>query len=158
MAAGPADALSARPARRTNTPSGEPVPRFVSLKSDETYCRAGPSFDHPVTARYVRAGAPVLVVAETVDHWRKIRDVEGAECWIHKTMLGQVSHVIAQTETTLRARPDAQAPARARLAPGVMAKIERRQDGWLRIAAGGVRGWAERGGLWGADLSVAPHN
>lgn len=156
----PATGAQAGPALepRSQTPSGQPVPRFVSLKSDETFCRSGPSFDHPVAARYVRAGAPVLVIAETTDHWRKIRDIESGECWVHQTMLSAVSHVIVREDTEMRTRPAAAAPVRARLARGVLAKIERREGEWLKITAGRMRGWARREALWGADVSVASHN
>ena len=45
---------------RLDTPSGLPVPRLVSLKSETTFCRAGPSFSHPVRLTFMRQGLPVL--------------------------------------------------------------------------------------------------
>ena len=36
-----------------------PVPRFVSLRSDQINFRAGPGFQYPVTWVYQRAGLPV---------------------------------------------------------------------------------------------------
>ncbi len=66
--------------------SGLPVPRFVSLKSDETNVRTGPGTRYPIAWVYRRAGMPVEVVEE-YDLWRKIRDVEGTTGWVHKTML-----------------------------------------------------------------------
>ncbi|MEZ5897334.1 MAG: SH3 domain-containing protein [Parvularculaceae bacterium] len=136
---------------RTDTPSGRPVPRFVSLKSSETNCRIGPSFDHPVRYVFKKAGAPVIIVAESVDHWRKIRDFSGDECWVHQTTLKAVSQVIALAEVDLHARPRANAPVRGRLGVRAFAKIEKRRDGWLLLSAADAKGWAPAGALWGAS-------
>lgn len=143
---------------RTDTPSGYPVPRFVGLKNARTFCRAGPSFDHPVVITYLKAGTPLLVVAETIDHWRKVRDIDGAECWAHQTTLRASSHVIAIQETLLYARPDVASAIKARLAPGVMAHIDRIDGGWTKISADGSAGWAETRRLWGVQGHIAPHN
>lgn len=136
---------------RTDTPSGLPVPRFVSLKGSKTFCRMGPSFDYPVTVTYMREGMPVAVVAETTDHWRKIRDRDGAECWAHQATLRALTHAIVTEEIELLARPEEGAPVRARLAEGVLARLIRSEGSWRLVSAGGVRGWARAEALWGAQ-------
>lgn len=154
LTAGPAAAQAGEAGERgvrIDTPSGFPVPRFVSLKNSRTHCRQGPSFDHPVAITYVRAGLPVEVVAETTDHWRKIRDHDGAQCWTHQTTLRAVNHVIVMGDLEIRARPDPQSPARARLAAGVIASLEGASGDWRRVSVDGRRGWARRDQLWGAD-------
>lgn len=138
-------------AARTDTPSGFPVPRFVSLKNAETYCRQGPSFDHPVAYTFLKAGLPVQVVAETTDHWRKIRDHESSECWAHQTTLRAVSHVIVEADTAILVRPEIEAPVRARLRAGVIARIERASGDWRLISVGELKGWAPVSRLWGAE-------
>jgi SH3-like domain-containing protein len=159
-AAGPAAqaAPAALAAVRLDTPSGRPVPRFVSLKRDQTNCRTGPSFDHPVRFIFRRAGAPVLVVAESVDHWRKIRDAEGDECWVHQTTLTAQSHVLSVEEVALRRAPAPHAAVVGRLAPGVLARLGGRRGEWLFVSAGGARGWIKRGEAWGADAPPAERN
>jgi SH3-like domain-containing protein len=67
------------------TPSGQEVPRFVSLKFDVANGRSGPSRAHPVAWRYVRAGLPVEVIAETPD-WRRVRDPDGEVTWMHRSI------------------------------------------------------------------------
>jgi SH3-like domain-containing protein len=158
----PDSAASRPPAVRLDTPSGWPVPRFVSLKSDKTYCRAGPSFAHPVRFTFMRRALPVLVVAETTDHWRKIRDSEGDECWIHRTKLSNdQTALVMQDRLTLRAQPDESAAARASLGRGLVTRIEAARGGWLRISASGLKGWAPQAALWGGQIrqgDVATHN
>lgn len=140
---------------RLDTPSGYPVPRFLSLKGDETNCRSGPSLDHPVRYVFKRAGVPVLIVAESVDHWRKLRDPAGDECWVYSTTLRAQTHVLALHAVTLLRRPNADAPESAALAKGVLAKIIRRKKGWLLVSAGDAKGWIAAGEIWGGDALAA---
>jgi len=60
------------------TPSGFPVPRYVSLKVGKVNGRTGPSRQHAIAWQYRRKGLPLVVVAET-EMWRKVRDVTGDE-------------------------------------------------------------------------------
>ena len=140
-----------RPEIRFDTPSGLPVPRLVSLKAETTFCRSGPSFDHPVRLTFMRQGLPVMIVAETTDHWRKIRDSEGDECWTHKSKLsGAETALVLEDGLALRARPDARAPAKALLGRGVIAQVDGARGGWLRISTDGLKGWARADAFWGA--------
>ncbi|PQA88415.1 SH3 domain-containing protein [Hyphococcus luteus] len=140
---------------RLDTPSGLPVPRLVSLKSKTTFCRAGPSFAHQVRLTYQRQGLPVMIIAETRDHWRKIRDSEGDECWTHKSKLsGAETALVLEDGLALRAKPDARAPARARLGRGVIARVEAERDGWLKVSADGRKGWARASAFWGAQAGA----
>ena len=74
--------LGAAPVDKT-TPSGLPVPRYVSLKFAEVNARAGPGDDSRLLWVYRAKGLPVQVVAET-DEWRRICDPEGGLAWVHK--------------------------------------------------------------------------
>ncbi|HBK92230.1 MAG TPA: hypothetical protein DDZ68_11220 [Parvularcula sp.] len=145
----------APPPLRTDTPSGQPVPRFLSLKFDKTNCRIGPSRNHPIRYVFRREGAPVMVVAESVDHWRKIRDAAGDECWAHKVTLHAQTHVQTIHQTALLRKPLSGADAAAQLGPGVLARIDARKDGWLKVSAGGATGWIPAGEVWGGALAHA---
>jgi len=142
----------AEEASRRNTPSGYPVPRFVSLKDAETNCRIGPSLQHPIRYVFKRAGAPALVVAESVDHWRKLRDSEGDECWAHQTTLRAQTHILTIDNTALLAQPTADARLSGRLGRGVLAKIVKRRGDWILVKAGAARGWVRAAKVWGGKL------
>lgn len=149
---------------RLDTPSGLPVPRLVSLKSEKTFCRTGPTFSHPVRLTYMRESLPVMIIAETRDHWRKIRDSEGDECWTHKSKLsGAMTALVLEDGLALRSRPAADAPARARLGRGVIGKVDDTRDGWIKVSANGLKGWARSSAFWGAGapaplVNAASHN
>jgi len=144
---------------RTDTPSGYPVPRFVSLKYNKTNCRVGPSKSHQIRYTFVRRGAPLLVIAETHDHWRKVRDRDGDECWAHKTVLRSPSHAFSTAELDLLTRPKSDAEVRGRISQDVLVKIERSKKDWIRVSVGELGGWVRRNALWGIDIEdAATHN
>ncbi len=126
-----------------------PVPRFVSLRSDEVNVRAGPGVRYPVKWVYQRRHMPVEVIAE-YDTWRKVRDWEGSEGWVHRAMLSSKrALIITAEEVTLRRDPQNEAPAVARLSVGVVVRIEECPADWCRVVVGGYDGWVPRSDGWG---------
>ena len=126
-----------------------PLPRFVSLRSEEVNLRAGPGVRYPVEWVFKRRHLPVEVLAE-FEQWRKIRDSAGTEGWVHQSMLsGRRYAVVAGEIRTLRRNPEAAAGAVARLEPGVVGQLLECRDEWCRLDAGGFRGWLARGEIWG---------
>ena len=131
--------------------SGLPLPRFVSLRAEEVNMRAGPGVRYPVDWVYKRKNMPVEVIAE-FGTWRKVRDIQGTQGWIHQSMLSSNRWVtITGPARTLRRKADSQAPAVARVEPGAMAQVLECPDesGWCRLSAGGYDGWLRRVEFWG---------
>ena len=154
----PADNVKKTPpiAVRNDTPSGYPVPRFVSLKSSKTFCRGGPTFSHAVQMTYMRKGLPVIVVAETRDHWRKIRDRDNDECWIHKSKLsGEKMALIDVEGAILFDVPSTRAPVLARYGRGSVARIDQIRGSWRRVRIGERKGWMNAAVLWGATTKIS---
>lgn len=133
-----------------DTFSGLPVPRFVSLRFDEAIGRAGPSDQHPKAWVYRRAGLPVQIVQETPD-WRKVRDPDGDEVWMHRRLLSGRRAVWAMSETDLRARPEAESGLVAVIEPRAVLWLERCRPDWCRLEADGRRGWARADAFWGLE-------
>lgn len=126
-----------------------PVPRYVSLRSDEVNVRAGPGRQYPVEWVLRRRNLPVEILAE-FELWRKIRDPQGAEGWVHHSMLsGRRRAVVTGQMRTLLRRPDPQSNPVARVEPGVIAELLECEGEWCRLDAGGFRGWLRRAELWG---------
>ena len=127
-----------------------PVPRFVTLKSDEVNSRAGPDTRYPIRWTYVRKGEPVEVVAE-YDLWREIKDFQGEKGWVHKSMLsGKRAVIVTSNElVTLTNKPADKAQAVGQMEPGVRAELLACKGDWCRIQAGEVAGWISRQSLWG---------
>lgn len=141
-------------AQSCDTFSGLPVPRFVSLRFNEAAGRAGPSEDHPIAWMYRRAGLPVQVIAETPD-WRRVRDPDGEEVWMHRRLLSGRRAVRALSGADMLARPEDEAALVARIEPGAVLWLERCRAGWCRLEADGQRGWAEASAFWGVYMDEA---
>ena len=133
------------------TPSGLPVPRYVSLKYGEVNGRTGPSKQHPVAWRYSRRGLPMIVVAET-EMWRKVRDRSGDESWMHKRTLDGRRRVIALQEVMLRVKPRESSKARAIAAKDtLLTLIACDAAAWCEVKADtGHKGYIPRKAIWGA--------
>jgi SH3-like domain-containing protein len=125
------------------------VPRYVSLRADEVNVRTGPGVRYPVKWVFVRKFMPVKIIAD-YDTWRKIRDWEGAEGWVHRTMLSSRRHVITVGGiSTLRQGPTEKTRAVAKLENGVVAEVAACDAVWCKLSVGGYEGWLKRESLWG---------
>lgn len=130
-------------------PSGQPVPRFASLRADEVNMRTGPGVRYPIEWVFRRRAVPVEIVAE-FGTWRRVRDWQGAEGWIHESMLSRVRTVIVRGGIQpLRVAPDASAGTVARVEADVTGRLIGCQDHWCEVEIGAYRGWLRRGQFWG---------
>nr|WP_226999995.1 SH3 domain-containing protein [Phenylobacterium soli] len=140
------------------TPSGLPVPRYVSLKFDRVNARAGPGDDHRLLWVYTVKGLPVQVVAETSE-WRRVCDPQGGLVWVHKRTTDGRRMVMNTREArvTLLRRPKPDAKPAAFLNSRALAALDRCEKGWCRVKADGVSGWAREGDLWGTAEAPQCH-
>ena len=131
--------------------SGLPIPRFVALRSDKVFLRSGPGLRYPKVWIYQRRNMPMEVVSE-FDTWRKVRDWEGSEGWVHQSLLVGSRHVIVTDETiTLYSAADENARKIALISANVIGKIEECPSSvnWCQLQFGDFEGWAPRHGFWG---------
>ena len=134
------------------TPSGLPVPRYVSLKFAEVNARAGPADDSRLLWVYRAKGLPVQVVAET-EEWRRICDPEGNLAWVHKRTTDGRRTVMKLTPGPAPIRDAAKADGhvRAYLQSRALAELDRCDRGWCRLKVDRVSGWAPAEDVWGTD-------
>lgn len=126
-----------------------PLPRFVSLKSNEINQRVGPGPNYPVDWIYLKAGLPVEIIAE-FDNWRKIRDPDGVEGWVHQSMLSSKKHGIVQgAEALIYATENLNSQPLVRLEPGVIVDILKCRGDWCQVRIFEFKGWIQRSSLWG---------
>jgi SH3-like domain-containing protein len=129
------------------------LPRFGTLRADKVNLRVGPGNQYPIQWVFTRKGLPVEIIGE-VDVWRRIRDAEGTEGWVHEHMVtGNRSIVVDGEVRTLRAEPGATATAVARAEPGVIAHLLECRGPWCRVEADGIKGWLQRSEVWGVTAT-----
>ncbi len=134
----------------TGRVTGRPTPRFVSLKSGQVNMRHGPGESYAIDWVYQRRGMPVEVIAEH-DNWRKVRDHEGTEGWIHFQLLdGRRMALVEGGPVSLYRRQDTATPGVAAIAdPGVILRLHNCGPKWCRAEVSGYKGWITRDNLWG---------
>jgi SH3-like domain-containing protein len=143
------------PQPTTGPVSGLPLPRFASLRSDQVNMRVGPSTSFPIEWTFQRRDLPVQIIGE-FQVWRRIRDVDGAEGWVHQSTLAGRRTILLRSlanssETPLRRQPEEGAAAVARLRPGVIARVREceAESSWCEVQVAGHRGYIRRAEAWG---------
>jgi len=122
---------------------------FVALRYDNVNLRQGPSKDYPVKIFYKKKYLPVLV-QDTSDNFRKIKDHENNTGWIHvsqlskkKTALTSDDKVIIFKNPTMFSKP------LAILEKGRLCLISKCKDNWCKIKVEKYSGWVKKKSLWG---------
>jgi SH3-like domain-containing protein len=143
---------------QSENPSGLPLPRFASTRSEPINVRVGPGQKYDIAWTYLKSGIPVEIVQE-FDTWRKIRDADGEEGWIHQNLLtgtraGYVTPLIANGEIALRASQSDESGVRARLGAGLKVTISECDGAWCQVSASGqgssvYSGYLHQEELWG---------
>ncbi len=157
-AAAAAAAAAAPPAQPPPEPlpdvgavTGLPTPRFVALRADEVNLRVGPDTRFPIEWTYQRRDLPVEVVRE-YNQWRRIRDIDGTEGWVHQsTLAGRRTMLVRGEQRTLRRGDSADSGVVAHLQAGVVGRIRKCAAGsaWCEVQVGDLRGWLRRNEIWG---------
>ncbi|MCB1592125.1 MAG: hypothetical protein KDI90_06695 [Alphaproteobacteria bacterium] len=131
-----------------------PLPRFVSLGSDEVHVRAGPGWKYPIKWTYKRFGLPVEIILE-FDNWRKVKDHDGQEGWVFHTLLSKKRTALIEGENPQPAydnpfyEDSKKSNINIMLEPFVTVRVEECKARWCRIESSGYHGWIERKALWG---------
>jgi SH3-like domain-containing protein len=124
---------------QTNNPSGLKLPRFVTTRSSPINVRVGPGVKYEIAWVYLKDGVPVEIVQE-FDTWRKIRDVDGQEGWVHQNLLqgpraGYVTPLVANGTIPLRANRDDNSGLRATLGAGLRVTVKECDGTWCDVTA-----------------------
>jgi len=129
--------------------TGLPLPRFVSLGADRVNVRFGPGTQYPVNWVFARKGLPVEIIEE-FDTWRKVRDYDGDEGWIHASLLSSRRTIMVTGEVRdLRRTPGLDARVVLRAESGVIGTLFDCEEDWCRVEIEGRRGWLQRSEFWG---------
>jgi SH3-like domain-containing protein len=137
------------PAVSADSEASLPVPRFVTLHADKVNLRTGPGDRYPIEWVLTRKEMPVEITGQ-LEHWRRIRDWEGAIGWVHERMLsGKRAVVVKGGVRPLFRQPEPDAAVIARAEPGVIGRLVECRSAWCKIETGDVTGWMRRGDVWG---------
>lgn len=142
-------------------PSGLPIPRWVTTRSNPINVRLGPGTKYGIAWVYLKSGMPVEIIQE-FDIWRKVRDVDGSEGWLQQNLLqGKRSAIVNPADGAnvgLYASADETSGVRAWLAPKFRIDLKECDGTWCKATAtihpksGGSQsydGYVKQDVLWG---------
>ena len=122
---------------------------FLTLRFDNVNLRQGPSFDYPVKIFYKKKYLPVLV-QDTSDNWRKIRDHENNSGWVHLSQLSKKKAAITTDDQVIMFKNSTifSTPLVV-LAKGRLCLISKCGEEWCKVRTDKYKGWIKKQSLWG---------
>ena len=130
--------------------TGLDLPRFVSTKTSESNLRLGASEDYPIRIKYIFNNFPLEIIDEYKD-WRKIKDIDGNEGWMHKRLLkGNRYALINQPYSEpVQILNKPKGKVIGKIGKKNIVKIERCLLNWCLIEISNNKGWINKKNLWG---------
>ena len=130
--------------------TGLKIPRFVSLKSDNSNLRVGPSENYPVKLKYIVADMPVEIIDE-YKNWRKIIDYEENIGWVHKSLLKGNRFAIVNPPyaegAQIYTKPNGN--INGKIGKKNIVKVNKCLIEWCYISFNKNKGWIKKSNLWG---------
>ena len=130
--------------------TGLKIPRFVSLKSDNSNLRVGPDEKYPIKLRYIVANTPVEIMDEYKD-WRKINDYEGNNGWLHKSLIKSKRFAIVNTpyQEGLQVFNKPKGNNIGKIGKRNILEVKTCLMNWCKIKHKKNTGWVNKLNLWG---------
>ncbi len=130
--------------------TGLDIPRFVSLKSDDANIRIGPSKNYPIVIKYISKNYPLMITDEYED-WRKIKDFENNQGWIHKSLIkGNRTGIIITTEKqSVKIYNTINGKAIGEIYRGNIVDLKKCNFNSCLILINNHKGWIAKENIWG---------
>jgi SH3-like domain-containing protein len=122
---------------------------FLTLRFSNVNLRQGPSFDYPVKISYKKKYLPVLV-QDTSDNFKKIKDHENNTGWIHRSQLSKKKAALAlDNKLVIFKNATVFSKPLAVLEKGHLCLISKCKGDWCKIKVERYTGWVKKKSLWG---------
>ncbi len=120
----------------------------VAVTVDTANIRSGPGANH-ASLWQVEKHHPFLVL-EKKEEWYRVRDFEGDEGWVHRSLVGKADTVVVKSnQCNIRQGPGTQFDIFFTVDKGIPFKALRRKGQWIEIEhADGDRGWILNTLVW----------
>ena len=130
--------------------TGLKIPRFVSLKSNNSNLRVGPGENYPIKLKYIVANTPVEIIDEYID-WRKINDYEGNNGWLHKSLIKGKRFAIVNTpyQEGLQVFNKPKGKNIGKIGKKNVLEVKTCLMNWCKIKYRKNTGWVNKLNLWG---------
>jgi SH3-like domain-containing protein len=130
--------------------TGFELPRYVSLKSNDSNLRVGPSKNYPISIKYVIDNFPIQIIDE-YKNWRKIIDFENNTGWIHKSLIkGERNGIInSPNKKNVAVFNTFNGKQIGEVTHGSIINLSKCKLNWCLIVNKNNSGWIEKRYIWG---------
>ena len=130
--------------------TGLEIPRYVSLKSDDTNIRVGPSKNYPIEIKYIVKNYPLKILEEYED-WRKVQDFKNNIGWIHKSLISgtRTGIVLSNDSKNIKLLNTLDGNVIGEIGKGNIVFLEKCKIYWCLISSGNFKGWVDKKYIWG---------
>ena len=134
--------------------TGLDLPRFVSLKSNESNMRVGPSKNYPIVIKYLKSNFPLKVIDE-YDDWRKVIDFQYNSGWLHKSLIkGERNGIIISESNNNTIIYNTSGGKRVgEIEIGSIIRLNKCKMNWCLITKKDYKGWVKKEYIWGVNKS-----
>ena len=130
--------------------TGYKLPRYVSLKSNESNLRVGASKEYPIVLTYIIENFPLEITNE-YQQWREVKDINGNQGWMHKSLFQGDRYGIIKNNhsepTQIFNKP--KGDVIWKIGNRNIIKINKCLTSWCHINFDGSKGWINKINLWG---------
>lgn len=125
---------------------------YASIRANEANVRTGPSARYPIQWVYLRRHWPIKVLA-TFEQWKKIRDRDGQEGWVHEVLISNNRYVIINGNDIIKGYrlPIPTAAPTVMFEKDVVASLLQCKGEWCKVSTSGHEAWLEKKHLWGVE-------
>ena len=112
--------------------------------------RTGPGTRYPIEWVFTEPGLPLEIIAE-YEIWRRVRDPDGTEGWMHKSALsGKRTAIVTGGPHELHDDSNPQSAVVAHLETGAMGQLLSCTKDWCKLKFDGIKGYLPKSDFWGA--------
>ena len=120
-----------------------------SLKNNRVNVRIGPSKNYPIKFIYKNKYLPVNIIDKHYN-WRKIKDYENDEGWIHVSQLSRFRTAITTLDNkVVFSSPSIFSRPKAKLEIHQILIIKECNELWCKVKNSIINGWIRKDFLWG---------
>tara|TARA_Y100001970_G_C13823804_1_gene646265 strand:- start:32 stop:595 length:564 start_codon:yes stop_codon:yes gene_type:complete len=137
-------------ANTVGSETGLEVPRFVSLKSNDSNVRVGPSKNYPIKIKYIVKNFPLKITEEYRD-WRKIEDFQNNSGWVHKSLIkGERNGIVtSNTNDKINLYNTIDGKLIGEIQINTLVFIIKCKTNWCLISKNSRKGWLKKSNIWG---------
>ncbi len=130
--------------------TGLELPRYVSLKSDESNLRVGPSKNYPILIKYIVDNYPLKIIEEYKD-WRKIIDLNNNSGWVHKSIIKSERYGITSNndDKNIYIHNTKAGKIIGEINSNLVVYLSKCKIDWCLVSRDNHKGWIKKEFIWG---------